>query len=223
MSLEQVRHFLEEGRASRVQWKYMGVAGGEPTTHPQFLEIMNLILAYRARYFPKARVLLFTNGYGERVNKVLSLLPPGVQVENTAKTTRVQAHFRTFNVAPMDVEGYGGADFSNACYVTWLCGLGVTPYGYYPCAVAGAIDRTFGLDLGRKTLPEPDDPMIAELRTFCALCGLFKPPTGEQLSGPVMSSTWVQAYARSRQNPPTLSRLAESPTLVQTGREKANS
>jgi len=219
MSLEQVRHFLEESRAGRVQWKRISVAGGEPTNHPQVLEIMNLVLAYRSRYFPKARVLLKTNGYGERVNKVLSLLPPGVQVMNTAKNAKVQARFQTFNVAPIDVEGYEGADFSNACYVTWSCGLGVTPYGYYPCAVAGAIDRTFGLDLGRKTLPEPDDPMITELRTFCRLCGHFKPPTGERLSGPVMSSTWVKAYARSRQNPSTLSRLAESPALVQIGCE----
>jgi len=219
MSLEQVRHFLEESRAGRVQWKRISVAGGEPTNHTQVLEIMSLVLAYRSRYFPKARVLLKTNGYGERVNKVLSLLPPGVQVMNTAKNAKVQARFQTFNVAPIDVEGYEGADFSNACYVTWSCGLGVTPYGYYPCAVAGAIDRTFGLDLGRKTLPEPDDPMITELRTFCRLCGHFKPPPGERLSGPVMSSTWVKAYARSRQNPSTLSRLAESPALVQIGCE----
>jgi len=223
MSLEQVHHFLEESRASGVQWKRISVAGGEPTNHPQVLEIMNLVLAYRSRYFPKARVLLFTNGYGERVNRVISLLPPGVQVKNTAKTAKVQARFHTFNVGPMDVEGYAGRDFSNACYVTWLCGLGVTPYGYYPCTLAGAIDRTFGLDLGRKTLPKPDDPMIAELRTFCALCGFFKPWTGERLNGPVMSSTWVQAYARSRQKPPTLSRLAESPALVQMGVEKGNS
>ena len=223
MSLEQVQHFLEESRASGVQWRRISVAGGEPTNHPQVVEIMNLILTYRARFFPKARVLLATNGYGERVNRVLSLLPPGVRVLNSAKTTRVQTRFQTFNVAPIDVEGYRGTDFSNACYVTWLCGLGVTPYGYYPCTLAGAIDRTFGLDLGRKTLPKPDDPMIAELRTFCALCGFFKPWTGERLNGPVMSSTWVQAYARSRQNPPTLSRLAESPALVQMGVEQGNS
>ena len=223
MSLEQVHHFLEESQARPVRWRLINIVGGEPTNHPQVLEIMNLILAYRARYFPKARVLLFTNGYGERVNKMLSLLPPGVQVENSAKTTKVQARFHTFNVAPIDVEGYGGTDFSNACYVAWLCGLGVTPYGYYPCVVAGGIDRIFGLDLGRKILPKPDDPMITELRTFCALCGFFKPWTRERLNGPVLSPAWVQAYARSRRNPPTISRLAESPALVQIGRERGNS
>jgi len=214
MSLEQVQHFLEESRASGVRWRRISVAGGEPTNHPQVVEIMNLILDYRARYFPAARVLLNTNGYGERVNKVLSLLPPGVQVKNTAKTTRVQPRFQTFNVAPVDVDGYEGTDFSNGCYVTWLCGLGVTPSGYYPCVVAGGIDRIFGLGLGRKILPRPDDPMIEELRTFCALCGFFKPWTGEPLNGAVVSSTWAQAYARWRQNPPKLSRLAEPTALV---------
>ena len=85
---------------------------------------------------------------------MLSLPLPGVHVNNTAKVTNVQPEFQTFNVAPIDLEGYQGANFSNGCMITQICGIGVTPYGYYPCAVAGAIDRTFGLNLGRKTLPE---------------------------------------------------------------------
>ncbi|MFZ0964635.1 MAG: radical SAM protein [Terriglobia bacterium] len=217
MSLGQVRQFLEESRANRIQWRNIDLLGGEPTNHPQFLEIVNLLLEYRDKYFPRTRIVVWTNGYGERVNRMLSLLPPGIEVENTAKSTKVQSAFHTFNVAPVDVPGYAGADFSNACSVVTTCGAGVTPYGYYPCAVAGAIDRTFGLNLARKEMPKPGDPMTKELRAFCALCGLFKPPTGEQLNGPVMSPTWVQAYARSRQDPPKLSRLPEAAELVQIG------
>jgi hypothetical protein len=215
MSLGQVRQFLEESRANRIQWRHIDLLGGEPTNHPDFMEIVNLVLEFRDRYSPKTRVVLWTNGYGERVNRILSLLPPGIEVENTAKTTKVQTGFYTFNVAPVDVPGYAGADYSNACSAVTLCGLGVTPYGYYPCAIAGAIDRTFGLNLARAEMPKPDDPMKDELRTFCALCGMFKPPTGEPLKGPVMSPTWVQAYARSHGNPPKLSRLPESHDLVQ--------
>ena len=217
MSVGQVRQFLEETRQNKLDWRRIDVLGGEPTNHPKFLEIVNLILEYRDKYFPQTRVLLWTNGYGERVNRMLSLLPPGIQVENTAKSTKVQSNFQTFNVAPVDLKEYKGADFSNACPVLTTCGLGVTPYGYYPCAVAGAIDRTFGLNLGRKKLPTHDDPMAEDLRTLCSLCGLFKPPTGEKLEGPVMSTTWTEAYARSRENPPKLDRLPEFPELVQIG------
>jgi hypothetical protein len=219
MSVGQVRQFLEESRENQIQWRHIRLLGGEPTSHPQFMEILNLVMEYRDKYSPQTRLILVTNGHGDRVNRILSLVPPSVEVENSAKTTKVQTTFSTFNVAPTDVKEYAGADFSNACSAVAVCGMGVTPYGYYPCAVAGAIDRTFGLNLGRKELPKPGDPMTNELRTFCAICGQFKPPTGEQLNGPVMSPTWVQAYARSHQNPPKLSRLRESHDLVQIGVE----
>ena len=222
MSVAQVRQFLEEGRANQIQWRHLRILGGEPTSHPQFMEIVKLVLEYRDLYFPKTRVVLVTNGHGERVNRILASLPAGIEVENTAKTTKLQKYFHTFNVAPSDIKGYAGADFSNACSAVSVCGMGVTPYGYYPCAVAGAIDRTFGLNLGRKELPKPGDPMTEELRTFCSLCGMFTPPTTDQVDGPVMSPTWVKAYARSHQNPPKLARLPEFPALVQITAKTGN-
>lgn len=222
MSIEQMSHFLEESRERGIQWRRIRLVGGEPTSHPQFLEIVNLVLEYRDRFSPKTRIQVTTNGHGERANKMLALLPPGIDVNNTAKVTNVQREFDTFNVAPIDVEDYDRADFSNGCWITQRCGIGVTPYGYYPCAVAGAIDRTFGFNLGRKTLPERHDDMKKELRTFCALCGHFKLPTREVLNGPVMSPTWAQAYTRSLRQPATLSRLSERQGLVQIslGRDK---
>ena len=218
MSIAQVRQFLEESRAAGNPWKAIQVLGGEPTNHPQFVEIMNLIVEYRDKYSTKTSIQLNTNGYGERVNRMLSRVPAGVTIKNSSKTTKAQTEFCTFNVAPIDLEEYAGADYANGCFVSQICGSGVTPYGYYPCAIAGAIDRTFGLNMGRKTLPEPNDAMIQELRVFCALCGHFKPPTSEELPGPVMSPTWVEAYTRSHRCPPKLSRLPEQVELSQIGR-----
>ena len=215
MSVAQVRQFLEESRAAGNPWKRISVLGGEPTNHPQFVEIMDLIVGYRDKYSASTPVQLFTNGHGERVGRMLSHVPPGVQIFNTSKTTKVQTKFRSFNVAPIDLKEYAAADFANGCFATRMCGLGVTPYGYYPCAIAGAIDRTFGFNLGRIALPKANDSMKQELRRFCALCGFFKLPTGQALLGPLMSPAWVEAYARSHQNPPTLSRLPEHGRLVQ--------
>lgn len=212
MSVGQVRQFLEESKERGIRWRSIRILGGEPTCHPDFREVVGLIMRYREEFSPETQVVLLTNGYSERARRLTSELPADVELIDGAKTTRLQPSFCTFNVAPIDMREYRRADFFNACHTTQLCGMGVTPYGYYPCAVAGAIDRTFGFDLGRKLLPQDDDDMEQELRTFCALCGKFKElseSSGEPLDGPVMSKIWVEAYERSRLNPARLSRLDE--------------
>jgi len=213
MSLGQIRWFLEESRRRQIRWKRIGLLGGEPTCHPQFLEVVDLVVRYRDQFSPDTQVRVVSNGHSDRAKRLLAQLPPGVLVKDTAKSSREQPSFYTFNVAPIDLPDYRAMDFSNACPVAQDCGLGVTPYGYYPCSVAGAIDRTFGFDLGRKALPADRDGMKQELRTFCALCGRFKMHVGGPhdgpLEGPVMSPTWAQAYERSRNDPPRLTRLPE--------------
>ena len=213
MTLGQIRHFLEESKERQIRWELIGLLGGEPTCHPQFLEVVELVREYRDGFSPETQIRVVTNGHSERTKKLLCQLPSDIEVVDSAKSSRDQPEFFTFNVAPIDVGGYERADFFNACPVTHLCGIGVTPYGYYPCGVAGAIDRTFGFDLGRKVLPQEDDDMKEEIRRFCALCGRFKGYTGElsrgQLDRAVMSSTWEEAYARSRENRPRISRLPE--------------
>lgn len=207
MSTAQIGHFLEESRERGIRWKWIRVLGGEPTCHPAFLEIIDLLARYRDDFSPQTRITVITNGYSERARALVSRLPAGVQVEDSGKSTRQQT-FKSFNVAPVDLPQYAKTVFSNACPNTQNCGMGVTPYGYYPCATAGAIDRTLGFDLGRKVLPKEDDDMKRELETFCALCGLFKREV-ELVGAPTMSRTWVEAYERSRRDPAQLSRLAE--------------
>jgi hypothetical protein len=217
MSLGQIGYFLEESRQRNIRWELIGLLGGEPTCHPEFLQVVDLVRRYRDEFSPKTEIRVVTNGHSQRTKELLARLPPDILVIDSDKHDRDQSGFFTFNVAPVDVPGYEKADFFNACPVLHLCGMGVTPYGYYPCGVAGAIDRTFGFDLGRTTIPAEYDDMKEEIRNFCALCGRFKAHTGElsrgRLGGPVMSPVWVEAYARARNSRPPLSRLPEMPDV----------
>ena len=142
MTVGQVRRFLEESVDRNIRWKRVRVVGGEPTIHPKFLEIMGLLLEYRRQHSPDMRIEVTTNGHGEKVNRVLSSMPAGIVINNSAKESEVQPHFDTFNIAPVDVNTYRNADFFNGCQVAVSCGVGVTPYGYYPCAVAGGTHST---------------------------------------------------------------------------------
>jgi len=78
--------------------------------------------------------------------------------------------------------------------------MGLTPLGYYPCAIAGSINRFTGDALGYANLPHDDDGMSAVSEKLCRLCGHFRdghcvpqdlrPALTEQ----VMSPTWIQLY-----------------------------
>lgn len=197
MSVRQIGRFLEESRANGVRWERIRILGGEPTLHPQFPEIVDMILRHCREHSPDTAIEVVSNGFGSKVTGLLAQVPAGVHVVNTCKSPGRQAEFDSFNVAPVDLPEYANVDFSNGCYIPEFCGMGLTPYGYYPCAVAGGIDRVFGFDAGRKTLPSPDDDMLEELHRFCRLCGHFKVPD-TSAPQPACSPVWQRAYLRAR-------------------------
>jgi len=204
MTVDQVGHFVDESLDNGVVWERIRVLGGEPTLHPRFFDILDELLRYRAAV-PDVVIEVATNGYGDRVRAVLERLPAGVVVEDTAKDT-VEQPFASFNVAPVDLPAYRRADYRNGCPVTEVCGIGLGPYGYYPCAVAAGIDRIVGWDMGRGELPSPDDEMADQLEAFCSRCGSFKRLHEAPVSRPVQSASWRAAYAAHRDQPPSLTR-----------------
>jgi hypothetical protein len=153
-----------------------------------------MLCEFKKRNNPSMRIVVCTNGCGEKVKTRLAQLPQGVEQKNTFKRTR-RPLFRPFNMAPVDSRLFRFSDFSSGCRIISECGLGLTPTGYYPCAISGGIDRVFKLNLGKKRLPLPDDDMLDQLRKFCPLCGHFgfRWPTRKTK----MSSSWIHAYRLS--------------------------
>jgi hypothetical protein len=205
MEVDQIRRLLDESTAAGQSWQQIRLLGGEPTLHPELFTIVDELLAWRRRSSPSTGIEVTTNGYGIVVQRVLERLPSVVKVNNTNKLSRIQP-FRSFNIAPVDRVEYTYADYSNGCQVAEASGIGFTPYGLYPCPVAGGIDRIMGLDLGLKQLPVGDDDMHDQLKVFCQLCGHFKRLYEIPPDRPVMSKTWETSYARYQQNPPELTR-----------------
>lgn len=200
LSTAQIAAFIDQSIAAGVRWDRIRLLGGEPTLHKSFFAILDRLMTYRRAHRPKMRIVVCTNGSGPRVRKVLSHLPNGVEVKNTFKNGS-QRLFRPFNRAPADSPWFRFSDFSAGCRILNDCGLGVTPLGYYPCAIAGGIDRIFGFGLGRKTLPPADDNMRDQLAVFCPLCGHFgfSWPTKKVKLSPL----WANAYRRIRFAGPT--------------------
>jgi hypothetical protein len=204
MPLDRVRQFVDDSIGSGKRWSRIRVLGGEPTLHPEFLGVVEELRRYRA-WHPECLVEVVTNGHGPRVQARLQRLPPDVWVENSRKLGAVQPSFGPFNLAPMDDPAYRHADFTNGCAIMHDCGMGLTPLGYYPCAVAGGIDRITGDRLGRAGLPDDGDDMQAALRELCRLCGRFRDghyvPRNlrPSLEEERISPTWRRLYAQWHQ------------------------
>jgi sulfatase maturation enzyme AslB (radical SAM superfamily) len=192
-----VEAFLAQSAAQQIAWQRIRVLGGEPTLHSRFFDIIDLLTAYRQTHNPAVRLVVCTNFHGAKVRRVLEQLPPSIVIKSTLKTSRTNL-FRPFNVAPADRRLLNRfSDYTCGCRIIEECGLGVTPSGYYMCAVAGGIDRVFGCHLGRPTLPDPYDTFEDQMAAFCPLCGHFgfQWPTRK----PRQSRTWRLAYAAARQ------------------------
>jgi hypothetical protein len=200
MSLEQVRKFVSESVDAGKQWKRIGISGGEPTTHPDIIEIVGELLEYRNRHLPKTSfVQVSTNGYRESedvVREILSkfrqdVLPSSDStklVRDNSKRNKVVLH-SPVNMAPIDGEGWESWDFRNGCWVPKSFGMGLSRNGYYCCGTSSAIDRVFGHDVGIKTLRDVNMKAFLKQRSvFCKLCGRFNDLS---IDAEHYSSLWV--------------------------------
>ena len=207
VTLEQVERFLGESVEKGIRWRRIRLIGGEPTVHPLLLEIIRVLLEYKKTHSPKMLLAVHTNGYGDNVKDVLGRIPNEVKIVNTAKTG-VENPFYPFNRAPLDSISRHFDDYSMGCRVPEQCGTGLTPFGFYPCVIAGGIDRVLGLDIGRKSLPDKDDRMAEELRQLCQWCGNFRRggynKWRDLVHRDVMSRSWREAYRNFRDNRPIL-------------------
>jgi hypothetical protein len=210
MTVAQVARFIDETRAAGRRWRRVRVMGGEPTLHPDIDEILALLVRWRDQESPDTALELVTNGHGERVRRVLGRVPPGIRVKDTRKTDRFQPKFEAFNLAPADEPLFSHTDFAHGCWISQECGLGLNAHGWYPCAVAGGIDRVFSDENARVSLPSAGDELRGELRRACARCGHFRlgwwttPSEREPVHGEPQSPSWRAAYQRFERRGPRL-------------------
>ena len=188
-----IEAFINQSIENKITWKRIRILGGEPTLHSRIFDIIDLLIDYQRDFNPSVRLVLGTNFFGNQVHQVLEKLPDTIIVKSTLKVSRVNL-FKPFNVAPVDRHFYRFSDYTCGCRIIEECGLGLTPSGYYMCAVAGGIDRIYCYNLGRKKMPDESDTFSDQMSAFCRLCGHFGFQWPTRISK--QSKTWRIAYRR---------------------------
>ncbi len=191
MPVADVAAFIQQSIERKIEWKRIRILGGEPTLHSGIFDITDLLIEYQSRHNPSVRLELGTNYFGNHVHQVLKKMPEAIILKSTLKSSRMNL-FKPFNVAPVDTVYNRFSDYTCGCRIIEECGIGLTPSGYYMCAIAGGIDRIFGYDIGRKEVPDESDNLIDQMSAFCRLCGHFGVQWPTRTTK--QSKTWRLAY-----------------------------
>ncbi len=209
MSLDQIKKFVEESSEKSWRWESIKLLGGEPTLHPQFFQILETLIQYKRQCTHEVRIQVVTNGHGNFVQSRLGNIPEEIEIRNTSKKFSETTPFVPFNMAPIDSDKFKNVDYRNGCEITSISGMGLSPYGYYHCAVAAGIDRVFGFNKGRKQLPEQTDDMRDLFDAFCRYCGHFGKGFGYDyhfITEGKISQTWNEAYKKYKEKRGSLTR-----------------
>ena len=223
MTFDQVCQFIEESIQLGIEWELINILGGEPTLHPEFLDIVKLILhEYIEKASPSTVLQITSNGFSKNAKDLLRNLPESKNIvmdHYSQKDSKENTYFTSFNNAPIDNEEYQDLEFKKGCWVTSYCGIGLNKYGYYPCGVAGSMDRVMGFDVGMKRLEDVSIPQMNDLLDqFCRYCGNiidyhanmgnFIPRCEKApFSKEIVTSSWEKIYEKYRSKKPELSEI----------------
>lgn len=212
MSVEQLRHFIDESVKANKKWPFIVLIGGEPTMHPDIFEICDLFIEYKAKFSQNTKLTVSTNGVSKITKQILNRLPYIIHQENSNKKTSKQTNFDSFNVAPVDLAKYSchSTDFSKGCNISSLSGTALTRYGFYACGAGASIDRVTGLDIGIKHIKQRSESNFrAQLRELCMYCGHFKSAEEDFFNMEDISPAWQKIYDNYKTQKPLLGLYSE--------------
>lgn len=166
MTVAQIRHFVEEMKAANAYFGRIRILGGEPTMHPRFAEIVEMLHAELVPDYV-GHLEVITNGDNpQKIEPVKHLLQ---KVRVSGEAAKRKSHTANLRATPESL-GYSG----KRCGQPEHCGWSLSYYGYAPCSSGAGIMRLRDLmpEHQRTSLPIARSTEAAwpDLQKLCDLC-----------------------------------------------------
>lgn len=214
LTLEQLDKFTNEMTSTDELKKkvpnILFITGGEPTTHPQFSEILDKLDAF-SKVFEKVFCMLITNIENEKSDYLRDRV--FYSTFHPVGKSRLDRKVIPILEAPIDYFDFGNDAWRKGCRICTDCGITFSRSGYYMCPIANSIDRIFGFDLGAKSFNDLTLMKILQQReAFCKYCGYFFLNTKSETEREFLinnneesvSETWKQKLQEYTVSPPKL-------------------
>lgn len=225
MTLDDVREFIRQ--AQELDWvPGIVITGGEPTLHPEFLEIVRIASEFThstgkseiaTERASGNYVRIFSNAYTEKSRRLLEEASARYRASIVRDTWKLGGSVTSAAdypgwvddvfVSPTDL----GKPLRAVCYqaCSQICGLSVDSEGYSPCSPGGALGALLGVGKTKRLADLFDQQKVAELAAaLCRHCGsqavgmniLTREEVDAQpkLFNSPMSPTWVRAFEGRR-------------------------
>lgn len=203
MSVDDVKEFFRQARELNFDPDVL-IIGGEPTMHPDFLEIIRLSREFKGN----GLVQVWTNGRDrEMVKHIREKYNASVPEDTFKERSRIDFPWDDYYTSPAD---FGMERLKCWQHASEICGISVDSGGYMPCAVGGMLDGVLKLGLRTKRLADlfDNEKNAAITKKMCQHCGacltqLLKEPeltewrtyvkSQKKRFGSYMSPTWYNA------------------------------
>ena len=173
MDLEMIEKALDSLEGCQ---NYIGIMGGEPTKHPDFPEICELI----KKKVPKGKRRLHTSGYKwDQYRSIIRKTFGGNVWLNDHKDLSQKHHPMLLAVKDV-VKNQELADkLIDTCWVDQRWSASISPKGCFFCEIAASLDMLFegpgGIPIQKRWWDNPPQFFADQRKRYCYICGASVP------------------------------------------------
>lgn len=164
MNMRQIHAFIDEMVTKNAYLGRIRFVGGEPTLHPKFEEIVELMHETLVQTGHVHALELVTNGSKPDIHNKMKKL---MRVRVSGEKQKESSHVANLAATPNSL-GYEGT----MCNAPWHCGFSLNYYGYFPCSSGAGLARLHDwMQYQRLELPmDGVKETWKDLQSLCNFC-----------------------------------------------------